>query len=60
MLSQKYRAVNFSPAERASITRKPKDDQKMVISAFAVEMMRLDLVGAISAPGSYSCSESVE
>jgi hypothetical protein len=53
MLSQKYGAVNFSPAGRASMTGKPNGDQKMMISTFGVEMICLALVGAISPHGSH-------
>jgi hypothetical protein len=60
MLSQKYRAVNFSPAGRASMTGKPNGDQKMVINTFGVEIMCLALVGAISPRGSYIHSSSVK
>jgi hypothetical protein len=59
MLSKKYRAANFSPVERASVTGKPRGHQKMVISTFAVEMMCLALVGAISPRASYIWSESL-
>jgi hypothetical protein len=59
-LLQKYRAVNVSPAGRASIIGKPKGVEKMLISTFAVGMMCLALVGAIYPRWSDICSESVE
>jgi hypothetical protein len=60
MLSQKYRAVNFSPAGRASMTGKPNGDQKMTIITFGVEIMRIAFVGAFSPCGSHICPSSVE